>query len=104
GLLSIMGGKWTTYRKMAEDCIEQAIVLAQLEERPCRTRSLPIHGSDAAAQTTGPLAVYGSDAARIEELIRQQPELGQNLHPALPICGAQVVWAVRHEMARTVDD
>jgi glycerol-3-phosphate dehydrogenase len=104
GLLSIMGGKWTTYRKMAEDCVDHAIVLARLEEKPCVTRNLPIHGCRREAGDDGPLACYGSDAKELRDLMREQPELAGRLHLALPINGAQVVWAVRHEMARTVDD
>lgn len=104
GLLTIAGGKWTTYRKMAEDCLEHAIVLARLEERACVTEHLPIHGAQPGQKFTGPLAVYGADAPRIVELARQKPELGRQLHPSLPVTGTQVVWAVRHEMARTVDD
>lgn len=104
GLLTITGGKWTTYRSMAEDCVDHAIVLAQLEEQPCVTRELRIHGYHWQAETFGDLAVYGSDAPRIEHLRQHHPELDRLLHRALPICGAQVVWAVRHEMARSVED
>jgi glycerol-3-phosphate dehydrogenase len=104
GLLTIAGGKWTTYRKMAQDCLDNAIVLARLEERPCVTQHLAIHGADKAANAAGPLAVYGTDAANIEELARKRSELAHPLHPALTVIGAQVVWAVRHEMARTLDD
>jgi glycerol-3-phosphate dehydrogenase len=104
GLLTIAGGKWTTYRKMAEDCVDHAIMLARLEPRPCTTRHLPIHGSHREAGDKGTLAGYGSDASRVGELIRARPELAGPLHPALPINAAQVVWAARHEMARTVDD
>lgn len=105
GLLTIAGGKWTTYRKMAEDCVEHAIILGRLEERPCRTKRLLIHGStERSDQSGGPLRVYGTDARKIEDLAKQTPTLASPLHPALPIIGAQVVWAVREEMARTVDD
>jgi glycerol-3-phosphate dehydrogenase len=104
GLLTIAGGKWTTYRKMAEDCVNHAIVLAGLEERPCVTTHLRIHGYSEPADDGQPLAAYGSDTADIERLIRERPGLGSPLHPALPITGAQVVWAARHEMARTLDD
>jgi len=104
GLLTIAGGKWTTYRKMAEDCVDHAIVLARLDEKPCVTRTLAIHGCHREAGDKGSLAGYGSDASKIGELMRAQPELAEPLHPALPINGAQVVWAVRHEMARTLDD
>jgi glycerol-3-phosphate dehydrogenase len=104
GMLTIAGGKWTTYRRMAEDAVDHAIVLAQLTERPCVTRDLHIHGFHRHSAQFGSLAIYGSDAIGIEELVDEQPELCERLHEALPITGAEVVWAARHEMARTVDD
>jgi glycerol-3-phosphate dehydrogenase len=104
GLLTIVGGKWTTYRRMAEDCVDHAAVLGHLEERPCVTRELRIHGHGTSEDPLGPLAVYGSDADGLRALMREEPALAEPLHPALPITGAQVVWAARHEMARTVDD
>jgi len=104
GLLTIAGGKWTTYRKMAEDCVNHAAVLAGLQERPCVTGDLRIHGYTVPLDAGMPLASYGSDAVQIEDLMRQGPDLARPLHPALPITGAQVVWAARHEMARTLDD
>jgi glycerol-3-phosphate dehydrogenase len=104
GLLTITGGKWTTYRKMAEDCVDHAMVLGRLSERPCVTKDLHVHGFHRRAEQFGPLAGYGSDAVGLEELIRARPDLATPLHEVLPICGAQVVWAGRCEMARTVDD
>ncbi len=104
GLLTIVGGKWTTYRRMAEDCVDHATVLARIEERPCVTRELRIHGYLSQAGISGPLAGYGTDAEGLKVLMHEQPELAEPLHEALPICGAQIVWAARHEMARTVDD
>lgn len=104
GLLTITGGKWTTYRKMAEDCVDHAIVLARLTERPCVTRDLHVHGFHRQSEQFGPLASYGADAVKLSDLMHAQPELARPLHDALPICGAQVVWAARHEMARTLDD
>jgi glycerol-3-phosphate dehydrogenase len=104
GLMTICGGKWTTYRHMAEDCVDQAITLAQLPERECVTRHLRIHGSGAGAKTATPLAVYGADAGGIERLSEQNPMLSERLHPALPHLKAEVVWAAREEMARTVED
>jgi glycerol-3-phosphate dehydrogenase len=104
GLLTIAGGKWTTYRNMAEDCVDQALVLAELPERPCVTESLRIHGHDDDAQRHGDLAVYGSDASGILDLARSDPALAERLDPALATIAAQVVWAARHEMARTVED
>ena len=104
GLLTIAGGKWTTYRKMAEDCLEHAIVLARLEDKPCVTRELGIHGAPSGATQGGPLGVYGTDSDQVEQLGRENSELSKLMHPALDIIGAQVVWAVRNEMARTLDD
>lgn len=104
GLLTIAGGKWTTYRRMAEDAVDHALVLAHLTERPCVTRDLQIHGFHRHAAQFGELAVYGSDAVALDELVRQNPALGKPLHAELPINGAQVVWAAREEMARTVED
>ncbi|HEV3445422.1 MAG TPA: glycerol-3-phosphate dehydrogenase/oxidase, partial [Gemmataceae bacterium] len=104
GLLTIAGGKWTTYRKMAEDCVDHAITLAKLDDRPCLTKTLNIHGHHQHAGQFGDLSYYGSDATALRELMTTAPELGRQLNPALPIQAVQVVWAVRHEMARTVDD
>ena len=104
GLLTTAGGKWTTYRRMAEDTVTRAAELAGLPPRPCVTKALRIHGHDPDASRFGALAVYGSDAPRIQELMRADPALAEPLHPALPYTGAEVVWAARAEMARTVED
>lgn len=104
GLLTIAGGKWTTYRKMAEDGVDHAAVLAGLPECPSVTRDLPIHGSQQSGTPDAQFAFYGSDAAALRELISRRPEWAEPLHPALPICRAEIVWAVREEMALTVDD
>jgi glycerol-3-phosphate dehydrogenase len=103
-LLTIAGGKWTTYRHMAEDCVDQAATLGRLPEAACVTRNLNVHGFAPRARKHGSLGVYGSDALAIRELIRKESKLGKRLHPALPYCAAEVVWAAREEMARTVDD
>lgn len=104
GLMTICGGKWTTYRHMAEDCVDQAATLAQLPERPCVTRNLKIHGFHTSVGQFGDLAVYGSDATQLQKLILHDVRLGDRLHPALPYVKAEVIWAVRHEMARTLED
>jgi glycerol-3-phosphate dehydrogenase len=104
GLITITGGKWTTYRKMADDAVDQAATLAQLEEKPSVTRDLAIHGYHRNAEQFGELAVYGSDAPLLEDLMREDEKLAEPLHPRLPARAGEVVWAVRHEMARTVED
>ena len=104
GLVTITGGKWTTYRKMAEDCVDYAATLAGLETRPCVTEHLNIHGFHSQAERFGELRFYGSDAPAIEALAETDPGLGAKLHPQLACRAAEVVWAVREEMARTVED
>lgn len=104
GLVTICGGKWTTYRRMAEDCVDQVATLGQLPEKPCVTRHLHIHGFHGAAKGFGSLAVYGTDAYEIRKLIETDARLSDPLHEALPYVKAEVIWAVRHEMARTVED
>ena len=104
GLVTVCGGKWTTYRHMAEDCVDQAAALAQLPEKPCVTHHLRIHGFPADAKPSDSLAIYGSDAHGIRKLIAADARLSEPLHPALPYIKAEVVWAVRQEMARTIED
>jgi glycerol-3-phosphate dehydrogenase len=104
GLLTITGGKWTTYRKMAEDAVDHAATLARLEDRPCVTGDLNIHGYHQHADRFGRLEHYGSDAPAIEDLIQSDPRYAELVHPELPCRRGEVIWAVREEAARTVDD
>jgi glycerol-3-phosphate dehydrogenase len=104
GLVTIAGGKWTTYRKMAEDTIDKAAAVAGLKEQDCVTEDLRIHGWLKNVDRSDPLHYYGSDKGAIEEIIEERPELGEKLHERLPYLKAEVVWAVRNEMAITVED
>jgi glycerol-3-phosphate dehydrogenase len=104
GLVTVTGGKWTTYRRMAEDTVDRAASVAGLEKRPSVTRDLRIHGYRVEPSNQEELTVYGSDAAAIESLMRERPEYAERLHERLPVRVAQVVWAARQEMARTVED
>ncbi len=104
GVLTTTGGKWTTYRNMAEHTVDQAADLARLPVRPSLTRTLNIHGFHPNADRFGTLRFYGADAPAIQDLMRATPALAAPLDAALPYTGAEVVWAVRHEMARTVED
>lgn len=104
GLVTICGGKWTTYRHMAEDCVNQAATLARLPEKACITGHLNIHGFHPASGKFGHLWVYGSDARMLQELEQSDPSLAETLDAALPYTAAEVIWAVREEMARTVED
>jgi glycerol-3-phosphate dehydrogenase len=84
--------------------VNHAATLAGLEERPCITRDLRIHGYHPSAPRFGALADYGADAFALEGLVEGRPELDETLDAEVPVKAAQVFWAVRHEMARTVDD
>ena len=104
GLITLTGGKWTTYRRMAQDAMERAQQVGGLPPRACRTVQLPLHGWTPHAAAHPSRAVYGADAVRLEALIAEQPALDERLDAGLPCVAAEVVWAVREEMARTVED
>jgi len=103
GLITITGGKWTTYRRMAEETVNLAITHAGLEPKACVTQNLSIHGSLATGGEHH-LDIYGSDRSKIEALIAQDPGLGQKLIPSFPYTEAEVLWSARNEMAETVED
>jgi glycerol-3-phosphate dehydrogenase len=109
GVVSITGGKLTTYREMAEDAVEA--ILSHLSDVPrsakrCRTRRLVLRGGDGApAGTSDHLARrFGSEARVVSAMIAADPTLGEPLVDGLPYLRAEAVYAVRHEMAQTVDD
>jgi len=102
GLVTIAGGKWTTYRKMAEDTVDRAAQVGGLERRDCPTEELRLRGWTDTADSEDPLSVYGTDAGDLLDIA--DGELREPLHARLPYVQAEVVWATRHEMARTVDD
>jgi glycerol-3-phosphate dehydrogenase len=103
-LVTITGGKWTTYRHMAEDAVDAAAGAAGLPQRACLTGTLRIHGWDPHADRHGARAAYGSDAAHLRALVERDPALAERLHASGPWDAAAVVWAARTEMARTVED
>jgi glycerol-3-phosphate dehydrogenase len=105
GLVTITGGKWTTYRHMGEDCLNHAEKVASFEHRPSKTAELKLHGCSTASEIFAPpehLAVYGTDRKNIEEIARK--DAGDRLHPLLPYLTAEAEWAIDHEMARTIED
>lgn len=102
GLVSLLGGKWTTCRLMAEDAVNHAAVVGGLAARVSPTKTLRLHGWRDAGDGSPELAEYGSDAERLIAL--GEAVGGKPLHPRLPYCASQVYWAARHEMARTVAD
>ena len=108
GLVSIVGGKWTTYRKMAEDTLTQVIAVGQFAETACITETLPIHGAidrdDATLPHDDAKRMYGSDWQEVESLAKEDPSLATPLHEDLPYSGLEILYAARREMARSVED
>ncbi|MGI9072793.1 MAG: glycerol-3-phosphate dehydrogenase/oxidase [Bryobacteraceae bacterium] len=112
-LLTITGGKWTTYRRMAEDAIDRAAPLGGLPAVQCQTAQLKLHGwiEEPNQHCIGNLEnatewerVYGADLPALQQLAREDPDLDQPLHPQLPFQRREVIWAARHEMATCVED
>lgn len=104
GLVTVTGGKWTTYRRMGEDAINRAAEVGNLRKEPSRTRSLRLHGWTREPATVESDGVYGSDLPLLERLSLEDPRLEEPIHRRLPYKMREVLWAARHEMARTVED
>jgi glycerol-3-phosphate dehydrogenase len=103
-LISITGGKWTTYRKMAEDVMEIAVHKAGMSEKECVTKNLHIHGYKENNDYTASLYYYGTDKDAIAALIKKNSSLAELIHPSLPYIKAEIVWSVQNEMCMTVED
>jgi glycerol-3-phosphate dehydrogenase len=88
---------------MAEDTIDQAAVVGRLAEAASRTRDLKLHGW-AELGVEDKLSIYGSDAASVEETVAEKPEWREPVVPGLQYCLGEIIWSIRNEMARTVED
>ncbi len=108
GLVTIIGGKWTTYRKMAEDTLNDAIAVGGLAEKPCVTEELHLFGwisrEDPNLVNDLHLQMYGSHADAVQVFLDEVEGRDELLHERLPYRVGQVHWAARREMARTVED
>lgn len=105
GLITIAGGKWTTYRQMAEDVIDKAIQISSLPDHPCITRTLSLHGYCKNVDPKDPWSVYGSDRKILESFLKKEgKELKKPIHPNLAYTQVEVLFAARKEMACTVED
>ena len=103
-LVTIIGGKWTSYRLMAEDTIDKIISEGLIEKRKCATKKLRIHGYRKNPNLQDHMYVYGSDEPAVLALKQENPEYGEKLSEKYEYTFAEVIWAIRHEMARTLDD
>ncbi|HAG17257.1 MAG TPA: FAD-dependent oxidoreductase [Bacteroidales bacterium] len=104
GLVSIAGGKWTTYRKMAEDTVDQAAIVAQVKPKISKTKQLAIHGAQARNTQNHLSKTYGSDDSKIETLLKENSEYSKKIHPDFPFLIGEIIWAAREEMARKIED
>lgn len=103
GLIHVTGGKWTTYRSMAEHAIKEAIQYAGLQRNTCKTKNLQVHGWTETNDGTH-LSVYGSDAAAIKKLMVDDDLLSEKIHSQYPYTKAELIWMIQQEMAITVED
>jgi glycerol-3-phosphate dehydrogenase len=104
GLITITGGKWTTYRLMAEETVNLAIRTKGLARKPCKTRNLKIHGYKNNPDRNNHLYIYGNDLEAILQLQQSDPKYMQKIHPHMDYTVAEIAWAVQKEMACTIDD
>jgi glycerol-3-phosphate dehydrogenase len=102
-LITVEGGKWTTYRRMAQDTLNKAMRKGLLEKRPCVTSDLHLHGF-MPDNKQDRLHIYGTHASDIHGLIRERPEWARTIHPGLPYTEAELRWICRHEMPRKLED
>ncbi|MCX2683037.1 glycerol-3-phosphate dehydrogenase/oxidase [Campylobacter sp. MIT 21-1685] len=101
-LIDISGGKYTTIRAMAEQCIQKAIKWGLLESKVCKTKNLKLIFYDEKMQFDERLSVYGTQATKIKEL--EKTKLAKKIHPEYPYTYAQVFHALEEEMAQNVED
>ena len=113
GMVTVTGGKLTTYRRMAADAVDAAIKLGDVRHRRSRTKKLPLLGAegfeDPGDSETPSIhehlaGRFGTEADAVHALLRSDPSLGDGLVPGLPYVRAEALHAVRHEMAHTLDD
>jgi glycerol-3-phosphate dehydrogenase len=104
GLVTVTGGKWTTYRVMAADAVDRASRVGGLPKRPCVTADLRLRGWTETLPEDGTLRGYGADRPGVQAVLDSKPGWDAPIHPELPIRAGEVAWAARHELARTVED
>lgn len=105
-LISIVGGKWTTYRKMAEDAIDEVVEKFNFPSKKSNTKTLEIHGnvSNNESLLKNHFYIYGSDLPKLEKFQKQNSDYRRKIHPDYDFTVGQIVWSIQNEMARTVED
>jgi glycerol-3-phosphate dehydrogenase len=102
GLISIVGGKWTTYRKMAQETIDKATKMGLLDPRECVTKDYNL--TNGAVIIAGRLSVYGKGGSEILRIIKEDPVSGTPLDSSLPYTAAEIIWICRNEMPFELED
>ena len=102
GLISVLGGKWTTYRKMGEDTINTAALVGGLKEQKCKTKKLLLHGHDENTDINDPLNVYGADRHKIVSM--GKPQDNNSLSDKFYISKNLILWGIENEMAIHIED
>ena len=102
GLISVLGGKWTTYRKIAEDAINAAISINRLKKKKCKTEKLKLVGYKKTVDWNDPMHVYGSQKKKVQSLggVDDNKSLSKKFHLTNNI----IEWSILHEMALTLED
>lgn len=106
GALTIVGGKLTAYRRMAEDAVDDVVKVGGLQAGPCRTSELGLvgRGTPPPGLPERLVAIFGTDAAKVAAYGDADPSLSQPVREGIPLTGAEVRFAVEHELALTVED
>lgn len=105
-LITLTGGKWTTFRKMGEDTLDHIVKLGLLKKSKSRSKNLSVVGNTGRFHSweRDHLAIYGTEKTKLIEMYQKQPELSDRIHPHYPFIKAEVIWSMRYEMARNVED
>lgn len=112
-VVTVVGGKLTTYRRMAEDAVDAAVRVGGLSAGPCRTRALPLVGAAPRERLAALIdrgvprrlvRRYGAEAPAVARLADDRPELLEPVAPGSPVLGVELAWAVRHEGALDAED
>ena len=104
GLVTVEGGKWTIYRRMAQDTMDKIIRKGFLDNRSCNTRNLPVDGAVSDFSPEDRLHIYGKHAADIRAISDHHSGNNRQVHPGLPYTRAEIIWICRHEMPRRIED
>jgi glycerol-3-phosphate dehydrogenase len=103
GLLTIIGGKWTTYRCMAEETIDKALKAGMLEKHECLTKNFSL-ADGSFYDDDDRMKIYGDGAGEIRKMIDNNHGLGESVSPSFPYTKAEIIWIIRNEMPCTLTD